>query len=1068
MYSISTVSMVPDKGLIYAGTYRGDILIFKYDEKTDTHVKIGVKELTDWVHLLHRTNNSKYIWAGAAGWGAKLWRIPSEMEIDQLFQQETEKYDTIKMRMKKLLEFEFMDYDKNILCSTDAIWWSKGERYMIIAAWYPVIENRINIRKWLFNVYDMKNKVSIWKHWINRNQHNVFILEWHPIYEEVFVTGGSVGEITLWNIKTKSPLKVFQECGTLERDIFTSAESFDGKFSYNGKIFVICTLKGTISIYSIFNNEPYYWTPIEQFFGKLNQDESGMSLEERARNQVLLKADYSIQSHQLPYSIIGPFRNFKLSSYDYLLKYNERIDTYRKEHLFQEHSILGYRIFSIENNVSAPNSDDNIQNGTFDLEMELISTQEVPSGDNENLNNTNNNLQYVEDDDDSSDEDYIDNGRPDPQESSMLLENTIPELSQEIEYKNGRARLTKQWDYLDINSNDHFSSVDISQKDSEDDYNILDEEEKIEIFNTKSSLKMELTKDNKDKWCIRWESKNNLIECKGCKENGFLWEYSIVWDTPNWYKYRLFPDFLNKVSWLYWIESKLKQEHQKVFESTKNENLKQFRNKTFISKLNRKHFEAESADNLYWPQTEDEVYFIYQGYEETMKDFISYFVSPSDLSKEYIETLYDLDKSRPVIRKISQISYWIPSLEIYTLLRNYKKTYQSAKDFMKIYAMITLESLGSHSQTSKKHILYFDDQISWNYLVPRDKYEKTIGIDLEELIGTEVDIDSSPPMKVKVISNDTYDDQYPGSLYKCLNVIDLEDKSNTIFQISPWELKASSPIKRPSILGKYQSEILSKIKDNPDLYSNPHYNIFWDRVDTKVYFDYYTVIPVMIYMDLIWKRLENNYYRSKNSLIWDIQQIETNWMLYNGETNSLSSIAGELCYKSISLVESVFIESIGHSLPDIIEENKHSESSSQNSNKNSRKGKRVKDESDEEYKEEKKEVNGVRRKRKEVRKSVLNEQNPNNHNKRITRLEKNKNSLKICKTQENNDFRNKMTNETIFKISKIEDEDRILLRSSIRRKTIQSDSSSDNNEESTHPHTSDSWIKQSKKFISRK
>ena len=43
------------------------------------------------------------------------------MEIDQLFQQETEKYDTIKMRMKKLLEFEFMDYDKNILCSTDAI-----------------------------------------------------------------------------------------------------------------------------------------------------------------------------------------------------------------------------------------------------------------------------------------------------------------------------------------------------------------------------------------------------------------------------------------------------------------------------------------------------------------------------------------------------------------------------------------------------------------------------------------------------------------------------------------------------------------------------------------------------------------------------------------------------------------------------------------------------------------------------------------------------------------------------------------------------------------------------------
>ena len=174
----------------------------------------------------------------------------------------------------------------------------------------------------------------MWQYEFEKNQYNIFILEGHPVYEEVFLSGSFVGEIVLWNIEMKVPIRKFQEWGVDQRDIFLHVEAFDGKFSYDGKMMAIWTSKGTFSIYSMYDEESYCATPIEQFFIKREQDESHLSIEQQAENQVLVKADYIAHIHQPPYPILGKFRELKLSPIDYAILYDLRKEVYGKEHKF--------------------------------------------------------------------------------------------------------------------------------------------------------------------------------------------------------------------------------------------------------------------------------------------------------------------------------------------------------------------------------------------------------------------------------------------------------------------------------------------------------------------------------------------------------------------------------------------------------------------------------------------------------------------------------------------------------------------------------------------------------------
>ena len=66
-------------------------------------------------------------------------------------------------------------------------------------------------RRCVFSVLDLVRGRVVWQYEFEKNQYNIFILEGHPVYEEVFLSGSFVGEIVLWNIEMKVPIRKFQE-----------------------------------------------------------------------------------------------------------------------------------------------------------------------------------------------------------------------------------------------------------------------------------------------------------------------------------------------------------------------------------------------------------------------------------------------------------------------------------------------------------------------------------------------------------------------------------------------------------------------------------------------------------------------------------------------------------------------------------------------------------------------------------------------------------------------------------------------------------------------------------------
>ena len=170
----------------------------------------------------------------------------------------------------------------------------------------------------------MSSHCVLWEHQHERAYPNVYVIECHPKYEEIFVTGSYCGEIKIWDISTKSVLNTFVEPGTHPEEVYYHPQVFDGKFSPDGTNLVICSNRGSFSIYSCWSTESYYATPLEQFQVKRIENENELSFEERKRNQIISNVDGMVQEIQPPQARLGEFRQFTLTSREYSMNLNER------------------------------------------------------------------------------------------------------------------------------------------------------------------------------------------------------------------------------------------------------------------------------------------------------------------------------------------------------------------------------------------------------------------------------------------------------------------------------------------------------------------------------------------------------------------------------------------------------------------------------------------------------------------------------------------------------------------------------------------------------------------------
>jgi hypothetical protein len=225
---------------------------------------------------------------------------------------------------------------------------------------------------------------------------------------------------------------------------------------------------------------------------------------------------------------------------------------------------------------------------------------------------------------------------------------------------------------------------------------------------------------------------------------------------------------------------------------------------------------------------------------------------------------------------------------------------------MSVYAKIALSPIDVPDSEIK--ILYFPGGISNKYLVRKPDwifqkdFEILIGNNSQSLLQTT---DPNHP-KVKFESQKVYDnDLYPES---CFNSWLWRDPSNeNLILLSPWEFKNSKTKESQFPFTQCKRKLLDLLRDkNKKLKLHSKYFHFIERVDLKEYPNYYDFVPVMICLDTICKRVENEYYRSTTQLLHDVKQIAINSYNFNTKQTQISIISRELRNRLIRSLQRFF------------------------------------------------------------------------------------------------------------------------------------------------------------------
>jgi hypothetical protein len=284
----------------------------------------------------------------------------------------------------------------------------------------------------------------------------------------------------------------------------------------------------------------------------------------------------------------------------------------------------------------------------------------------------------------------------------------------------------------------------------------------------------------------------------------------------------------------------------------------------------------QACDYEYAPQVGDHVLYFPQGHLEHLNAFPESRRPPwmlfshrwpvvecKILSVEYeLPTSAELKKSTSVIAKIGLL-----------LLGRPVKWGNASPGAM--YTSFAPPRESRHSQATE---LVFQVSLrsssAPDFLVPWHVYMKACSVQwspgltfvsyFKEIDGNgEINMVQYPGTIIKVSDRDRND--WPQSSWECLQITwnnDLDDES--VSRISPWDAVAPSTMAAtqetlstclPDTLNKALIAHITKLMDDPQM------EAFAYPVDSQVFSDYYCIIPVPMFLDLIKRRLETKYYR---------------------------------------------------------------------------------------------------------------------------------------------------------------------------------------------------------------
>lgn len=731
---------------------------------------------------------------------------------------------------------------------------------------------------------------------------NVFVISPNPKYDNIFITGDSDGKIVIWDLATLQVLSIFKEYCTHIGQPAISNPILELAYAKSGNEFFVSTFYGCISFYSALDShDNIIIEPDEQFFSS-----------DFTEDQIVEFCNVELQPHKVctwtdergiaafnisrlkkisdKKSKIEVINNHNMIEFDEFFK--EQKKDYYERHKLNE-SELNERLKAfrkpevIEKAVESKIIKEESSEVSHKLLKEPRSKQFVSARLNKNISN----IRPESDESEYSDssEEIIKrnrNKKPKTRRLKHISETSSPSVTNQI-HTNGHTR---------GNHNIERPTFDQFQQ----------------TFENYSRTQGDSRTNKK---CSICNADNAKFSCNSCDlifdfhcKNKFLVETSS-------YEINCYDCYFYKRTPLF------------------KQNLAKQQLRPFLVECNRDNwnistqYEIDQDINFmrYIPQLGDCFYFIPDAFIIFIKEY--HMIVDAELYIGKVNNLIDLKKDFLVEVVNSWFTFpWV------NYKYEYSKFISQEKNDLHVFLNLELKVVTEDAELPVNTIIKTSFTISNNidsiFLIPEHVYE------LGKQLVKNIDLRALIEYKQKLFVIKAIKKVGP-TFFGSIELSDLNcgirarshTRETDIEKVHPWVLALRSEnyntilnVQPNNDNSEYLELLTRKMRT-----LKHRYNLFIEDVDKNIYADYLAFVEVEMNITLIQKRLENQYYKSKDQLQKDIRQIEENAIKFNDPTSDVIKLANELVNMLIELISKTTIIPIQLDKHNFISENSDEE-----------------------------------------------------------------------------------------------------------------------------------------------
>ena len=395
------------------------------------------------------------------------------------------------------------------------------------------------------------------------------------------------------------------------------------------------------------------------------------------------------------------------------------------------------------------------------------------------------------------------------------------------------------------------------------------------IFNPTSSIE-EVIRQNKI--CFRCGSTFATKKCHACQKM-FHGNLCLIQMTEEYEDHKYCLECLKK-KYLNYITDKIKPNKRINYDTV---------SKNYFLK-------TRIYNSQYYPQLDEEVYFILHAYILFLRDKFQYILYEIDEKQRlfwWMDNLY-IDKNphfnfyEPFICKIKRIEYCFPNEKTLVLIKE-KSVVNQFHSNIKILIKLQLQII--ELDNLEINIILFEND-NPDFLVRKNIYEETLKYYQDNIVPKKVkniqvnlgeDI-----INVNLLENKAEESNanFATSKFNSLKVVSDQEKDEQKYSF--WDICINN--NHNNNITKKMKFIMNGLLDtiNSVCEKNKETKIFLDMVSEEGAPNYYEEIPVPMYIKLISDRLVNHYYITEESIKFDIQLLVDNATKYNGVNSGIA------------------------------------------------------------------------------------------------------------------------------------------------------------------------------------